>query len=123
MTEAINDSPSAIVRPAEQATFIPLARAYLCEDCRNIGNKASACAHCQSQAIASIDSMLQSPGSVHLKDAYLCQNCNHVGGYIDRCTHCNSESLLSIAQCVDGTFAAGQCRVNAMIEQLDAVLT
>jgi RNA polymerase subunit RPABC4/transcription elongation factor Spt4 len=94
-----------LLRPDDDPAFVPLAMAYLCGDCNNIGNKSSQCPHCQSKSLASIQSMLSVTGSLHIDRAYLCLECNHIGADSMQCTHCNSPSLLSIMQCIDGTRA------------------
>lgn len=43
---------------AANAIYMPLDRAYLCEDCRNIGNDPHGCPACASQALLSLAGVL-----------------------------------------------------------------
>jgi primosomal protein N' len=51
--------------------FIPLARAYLCQDCDSVGNNAMHCPSCSSQVLMGLAGVLDRKGKKEVSNLCL----------------------------------------------------
>jgi hypothetical protein len=51
--------------------FIPLARAYLCQDCDSVGNNAMHCPSCASEVLMGLASVLDRKGKKEVSKFFL----------------------------------------------------
>ena len=62
-------------QPLTISVHIPLAAAYLCQDCNCVGNCATRCPLCASEALMSLATVLDRTSNPNLKARQ--HDCNH----------------------------------------------